>query len=90
MISKLALLVIIFIGLILITINLTKQFINPQQPEIIYRYIPQTLEEQEAEPMYVSDIFKTMFSQQSPWIFSVQNLDVKRTEEMNKYFVSQY
>ena len=90
MISKVALLIIIFIGILLITINLIYDSQSIPKPKIEYRYLPRTLEEEQMEPVYVSDIFKTMFSQQSPWIFSVKNLDRKKQESVNKFFISQY
>jgi hypothetical protein len=90
MISKVALLVVVFIGLILITVNIVNYEQKPQEKVVEYRYIPRTLEEEQAEPVYVSDIFKTMFSQQSPWIFSVQDIDRKKQEAVNKFFISQY
>lgn len=90
MISKIALLIILFIGMVLIVINIIQYEQKCPAKEIEYRYIPRTLAEEEAEPVYVSDIFKTMFSQQSPWIFSIQNLDRKKQESVNKFFISQY
>ena len=90
MISKVALLIIVFIGIILITINIVNYEHKCPSKTVEYRYIPRTLEEDEAEPVYVSDIFKTMFSQQSPWIFSVQDIDRKKQESVNKFFISQY
>jgi hypothetical protein len=90
MIPKTGLLIILFIGIMLITINIVKNNKPVEKKVIEYRYIPRTFEEENAEPVYVSDIFKTMFSQQSPWIFSVQNYDNKKQEEVNKFFISQY
>jgi hypothetical protein len=90
MISKIGLLVIIFIGILLITVNIVKNNAPVEKKVIEYRYIPRTFDEENAEPVYVSDIFKTMFSQQSPWIFSIQNYDNKKQEEVNKFFISQY
>jgi hypothetical protein len=90
MISKVALLIILFMGMVLITISIIQHEQKAPSTQIEYRYIPRTLEEEEAEPVYVSDIFKTMFSQQSPWIFSIQNLDRKKEEAVNKFFISQY
>lgn len=89
MISKVSILIMIFIGLILIIVNMVQDNQKCPAKEIEYRYIPRTLEEEEAEPVYVSDIFKTMFSQQSPWIFSIQNMDRKKQEAVNKFFISQ-
>lgn len=90
MIQKTGLLIILFIGILLVTINIVKNIKQPEKKVIEYRYIPRTFEEENAEPVYVSDVFKTMFSQQSPWIFSVQNYDNKKQEEVNKFFISQY
>ncbi len=90
MISKYALLIIIFFGILLMTISIIKHENKCPANTIIYRYIPRTLEEEEAEPVYVSDIYKTMFSQQSPWIFSIQDMDRKKQESVNKFFISQY
>jgi hypothetical protein len=90
MISKIALMIIVFIGILLITINIVNHEHKCPTKTVEYRYIPRTLEEEQAEPVYVSDIFKTMFSQQSPWIFSIQNFDRKKQEAVNKFFISQY
>lgn len=79
------------IGFILILINLFFNQSNSCPPrEIIYRYIPKTFEDEQNEPVYPSDIFKNMFTQQSPWIRSVEASDVRRSEAINKYFISQY
>ena len=90
MISKVAILIIIFIGFMLMIINVVQHEQKCPEKTIEYRYIPKTLEEEQADPAYVSDIFKTMFSQQSPWIFSIQNFDRKKQEAVNKFFISQY
>lgn len=66
---------------------------NNQQcppPKTIYKYIPRTFEEEQNEPVYASDIFITMFSQPSPWIKSLNDMDFRKREAINKYFVSQY
>jgi hypothetical protein len=90
MISKHLMVILIFIGILFITISIVKDDQKCQDAKIIYRYIPRTFEEEQNEPVFVSDIFKTMFTQQSPWVASVQNLDTKKKEVMNDYFISQY
>lgn len=82
-------LIFIFIGLLLIITNLYKQNNVCPDQQIIYKYIPRTFEEENDEPVYPSDIFKTMFTQQSPWVRSVQGSDAKKKEVINQYFVSQ-
>lgn len=56
---------------------------------IIYKYIPRTLKEDEESPIFVSEIFKTMFSQPSVWIDSI-NIDQDRMKEkIDKFYISQ-
>ena len=78
-----------FLGMVLITFSSINQQNNCPQQQIIYKYIPRTFEEEQNEPVYPSDIFKTMFTQQSPWVRSIQGADARRTESINKYFISQ-
>lgn len=81
--------ILMFIGMVLITFNSIGQTNTCPQKEIIYKYIPRTFEEEQNEPVYPSDIFKTMFTQQSPWVRSIQGTDARRAETINKYFISQ-
>ena len=60
--------------------------LTKQEPKIIYRYIPRTLKEELEDPIPVSDIFETMFSQPSPWVGSIRTYDRRKQEEINKYF----
>jgi hypothetical protein len=56
---------------------------------IVYKYIPRTLKEDEESPIYVSEIFKTMFTQPSVWIDSI-NIDQDRMKEkIDKFYISQ-
>lgn len=79
----------IFIGILFITINIVKNANSCDGQKIIYRYLPRTFEEDEDEPVYVSDIFASMFTRQSPWIKGITDLDDKHQEKINKYFISQ-
>jgi len=72
------------------TINIVKHDYKCPEKVVEYRYIPRTFEEEQLEPVYASDIFKTMFAQQSPWIFTVQNYDRDKQERVNRFFISQY
>jgi hypothetical protein len=88
---KNSILVLLLIGITLIFINLYKQQNTCQdtQPQIIYKYIPRTLEEEQDDPLYPSDIFKKMFTEQTPWIISINGYDSVKNENINKYFISQ-
>lgn len=84
--------ILLFFGLLFIAVEITKSYytnlIN-NDPQIIYKYIPRTFEEDQLDPISVSDIFSTMFSQPSPWIGSIRNYDRRKQEKINKYFVNQ-
>lgn len=90
MISKLIMIIIIFIGIMFITVGVIRNDQQCPKQEIIYRYIPRTFEDEQNEPVYVSDIFKTMFSQPSAWVQSLNDVNIKKHESINKYFVNQY
>lgn len=66
---KFILLLIVFIGIILVIIELTKNSIK-QETKIEYRYVPRTFEEEQNEPVYPSDIYKKMFEVPSIWVSS--------------------
>lgn len=85
------LIIILFLGVLLVTIDLTRIIgkLNKQDPEVIYRYIPRGFEEEQLDPVYVTDIFETMFSQPSPWVGSIRTYDERKQERINQYFVNQ-
>ena len=85
---KLLILIIVFIGIILVN---RKRFIETivLPPIVKYKYIPRTFAEEQALPVYPSEIFETMFSQPSPWLLSIRNYDRKKQEQINQYFISQ-
>jgi hypothetical protein len=62
---------------------------NNTEPKVIYKYLPRTLEEEENEPVFATEIFKTMFTQPSVWINSTYDNTIRRTEVPNKYYISQ-
>ncbi len=82
---------ILFVGILFVVIEVTR--INAQtnggDPHIIFKYIPRTFEEEMIDPVPVSDIFETMFSQPSPWVGSIRTYDRRKQERINKYFVTQ-
>ena len=85
-------LIFFIIGLIMLVIYFTLNSQNNNQPKIIYKYIPRTLKEQEESPVYVSEIFKTMFTQPSVWIDSINrdNISAMPKDNFDKYFISQF
>jgi hypothetical protein len=90
MISKYIMLIIIFIGILMMTVSITQNSTKCPKEKIIYRYVPRTFDEEQSEPVYPSDIFRTMFTQDSTWIRSVNSIDDRKNESVNKYFISQF
>lgn len=88
--QKIILLIFMFIGILLIAINISRNETVCPKERVIYRYIPRTFEDEQNEPVYPSDIFKTMFTQPSPWVGSVNDVDTRQREATNKYFISQF
>lgn len=79
----------LIIGIILLIIYYILNQEEGFKQNIVYKYIPRTLEEDEMSPIYVSEIFKTMFTQPSVWIDSI-NIDQDRAKEkIDKFYISQ-
>jgi hypothetical protein len=91
MLHKAVIALILFIGILFAVIEIVKidAGLVKKEPRVIYRYIPRTFEEEQEDPVAISDIFETMFSQPSPWVGSIRTYDAKKQEKINKYFVSQ-
>nr|QBK88970.1 MAG: hypothetical protein LCMiAC02_00630 [Mimivirus LCMiAC02] len=66
-ITIIILLLLLFIGTIFIVINITKiktqrqTQLSQTSPKVIYKYIPRTFEEEQEDPIPVSDVFETLF-----------------------------
>lgn len=72
-------------------INIIKNYYENLYTEkkIVYKYIPRTYEQERSNPYFITDIFKQMFSQPSPWIKSTREYDVRKQDKINNYFISQ-
>lgn len=80
----------IFLGILCITISLVQNSVKCPQEKVVYKYLPRTFKQEQEEPVYVSDIFATMFSMPSPWIGGINDYDTRKQQKINKYFISQY
>lgn len=77
------------IGVILLIIYYILNQYQGYSQNIIYKYIPRSLEEEELSPIYVSEIFRTMFTQPSVWIDSINRDQYRMKEKIDKYYISQ-
>jgi hypothetical protein len=83
---------IFIIGIVLLVVYfvIKSQLNDKCKNKIIYKYIPRTLKEDERQPVFVSQIFKTMFTQPSVWIDSIYNDSTRLLEKpANEYGISQ-
>ena len=87
---KHVLILLIFIGIIFVVIDLVKTEKECPQNQVIYRFIPRTLDEELESPAFATDVFRTMFSQPSPWIRSIDNMMLQKREDINQFFISQF
>ncbi len=80
---------IFFFGLVLVISEIISNIRETPKERVIYRYIPRTFDEEMDEPVFVSDIFETMFTQPSTWIGGYNDVYNKKRENINQYFASQ-
>ena len=81
---------IFILGLIFVTISLTKAYSKCETVKTVYRYVPRTFIEDQENPIPLDDIFYDMFNNPEPYMASV---DVERRrqdigENLNKYYIS--
>lgn len=81
--------IILIMGLLLLAIYYVLNKEEGYRQNIIYKYLPRTLAEDELSPIYVSEIFRTMFTQPSVWIDSIKNDQQRMSEKINKFYISQ-
>lgn len=83
--------IILTTGFIFLYIDQYKKLMKRCEPQekVIYRYVPRTPNDELQQEIFPSDIFETMFTQPSPWINAVNDLDARQSKLVNKYFISQ-
>lgn len=91
MLYKVLIATILFFGVLFIVVEIVKinSQLNHTDNKVIYRYIPRSFEQEQNNPISISEIFKTMFSQPSPWIGSIRTYDEQKQNDINNYFISQ-
>ena len=75
------LILLLFIGILLMAIELSKNTAKCPEPKIIYKYVPRTFKEEQESPVSVTDVFTTMFTEDSPWITSIMNIDYRKQKK---------
>ena len=60
---------------------------NPAR--VIYKYIPRSFDEEQENPIYASEVFRTMFTQPGTWNYGLVDYENRDAESPNKYHISQ-
>uniref|UniRef100_A0A6C0J501 Uncharacterized protein n=1 Tax=viral metagenome TaxID=1070528 RepID=A0A6C0J501_9ZZZZ len=85
---KLLLIIIMFAGILSVTVGYVNQLKKCPPPKIEYRYIPRTFEQEQDNPVKVSELYNTMFTQPTPWIKGITESKSKNTDP-NRYYITQ-
>ena len=88
-ISRIAILTVVFLGILLLVVSIVKNKKDPPQTVTEYVHVPVTTDGEQAFNTYPSDIFQSMFSNREPWAISNENFDRDRQSQINRYFVNQ-
>lgn len=80
--------ILAFLGILSITVGYINQLKKCPPPKIEYRYIPRTFQQDQENPVKVSELYHTMFAEPTPWIRGV-NANPSKNNEINRYFISQ-
>lgn len=83
-ISKISLLVLIFVGVLLLVVGIIKKIQEPKL--VVNKYI---IDDSVFNNQDVGQIFSDMFTERDPWIISATTFDNKKQAEVNKFFISQ-
>jgi hypothetical protein len=79
--------IIIIIAYTILIVGLTQMYYQCPPSKIIYKYVPRTFREEQESPVPVSEIFASMFNNQTPWIADTTSIH-DRLGNLNKYYIS--
>jgi len=85
---KSIILILTFLGIIAIAVGYVNQVKKCPPPVIEYRYIPRTFQQDQDNPVKISELYHTMFSDPTPWIRGI-GTNPSKNNEINRYFISQ-
>ena len=81
---------LLFIGIVFIIIGYVNQLKQCPPTKVEYRYIPRTFEEEQNDPVKVSQLFRNMFERPTPWIAGYRLGYVRPSIfELNRFHISQ-
>lgn len=90
---NLVILLIFFLSITGIVVGYVNQVQKCPRPKVEYRYIPRSFQEEQDNPVPISQQFNDMFTQPSPWLLDFdQSQQVNRTgrfgNPVNRYYIT--
>lgn len=85
---KLLALLLFYIGIALIIITFATYNKSCPPPQIIYKFVPRTFQEEQENPVKASEIFQSMFEKPSPFIERALGKNTP-SNNINRFFISQ-
>lgn len=86
---KLFFILLFFSGIFLILLGYVNQQHQCPAPTVEYRYIPRTFEQDQDNPVRVTQLFDKMFNEPDPFIGNFKiNGKAPTNSRINKYFIS--
>lgn len=83
------LILLLLCGIMLIIYEFAKSDRTCPRQKVIYRYIPRTFEEEQNEPVYVSEIFQSLFSSPTEFVRGIGSYNYRKNERVNDFYISQ-
>ncbi len=80
---------LMFFGIISIVIGYINQIEKHGPVKIEYRYIPRTFQEDQENPVKLSELYNTMFVEPTPWLHGMTLTSGVKNDELNRYYISQ-
>ncbi len=80
--------ILTFIGIMSVVVGYINQLKKCPPPKIEYRYVPRTFQQDQENPVKVSELYSTMFTEPTPWVSGITGSASKSTEA-NRYFITQ-
>ena len=68
------------VGLVMVVSGYHKQNQEIPPPKVVYKYIPKTFEEEQNNPIKVSQFFSDMFEKPTPWHNSLSDAVIRKEE----------
>jgi len=86
---KSVIIIITFFGVISMVVGYINQIKKCPPPKVEYRYIPRTFQEDQENPVKISELFNTMFVEPTPWLHGLSGSSGVKNAELNRYYISQ-